>query len=85
MNGDIGGGVVIKPDQFQIVNPLLILILVPIFEVAIYPLFKKCNLLTPLQRIASGLLLCGAAFAISGILELQLEVCISVFKIRSLI
>lgn len=77
MNGDLGG-VVLKPDQMQIVNPLLILILVPLFETVIYPLFKKCGLLTPLQRIGCGLVLCGLSFVASGIVELSLEV---IFKI----
>lgn len=74
MNGDLGGGFVLKPDQVQIVNPLLILILVPIFESLIYPLFKKCNLLTPLQRIGCGLVLCGLSFVVSGLVEISLQV-----------
>lgn len=63
----------ILPDQLQIVNPLFILALVPIFEAAVYPLFAKCGLLTPLQRIGVGGLLAALAFVISGIVELNLE------------
>ena len=74
MNGDVGGGVVIKPDQMQIVNPLLILLMVPLFESFIYPLFKRCGLLTPLQRIGSGLVLCGLSFIVSAFVEIALEV-----------
>lgn len=48
--------------------------LVPVFESFIYPCFKKCGLLTPLQRIGTGGLLAGAAFVVSGIVELSLEV-----------
>ncbi len=73
MNGDLGG-FVLKPDQMQIVNPLLILLLVPFFEAVIYPAFKKCGLLTPLQRIGCGLVLCGLSFVVSGFVELALEV-----------
>ena len=73
MDGTLGA-TTIKPDQLQIVNPLLILALVPVFESVIYPCFKKCGLLTPLQRIGAGGLLAGLAFVISGIVELQLEV-----------
>jgi POT family len=75
MRGDFGeGGWSLKADQMQIVNPLLILILVPIFESLIYPCFSKCNLLTPLQRMATGGIIAGIAFVISGVVELQLEV-----------
>lgn len=73
MDGTLGA-ITIKPDQLQIVNPLLILALVPVFESVIYPCFKKCGLLTPLQRIGAGGLLAGLAFVVSGIVELQLEV-----------
>ena len=73
MNGDLGGWV-IYPEQMQIVNPLLILIMVPIFESLIYPLFKKCGLLTPLQRIACGLVLCGVSFVVSGFVEIAIQV-----------
>jgi dipeptide/tripeptide permease len=77
MNGDLGGGVVLKPDQMQIINPLLILILVPLFETVIYPCFKKSGILTPLRRIGCGLVLCGLSFVISGFVEIALEVILS--------
>ena len=35
------GSYLIKPDQMQIVNPLLILALIPIFDQLIYPWFAK--------------------------------------------
>ncbi|KAK7788795.1 hypothetical protein R5R35_010889 [Gryllus longicercus] len=64
----------LKPDQMQVVNPLLILIFIPIFESIIYPLLKKCNLLTkPLQRLGVGGVLAAIAFGISAIVELELE------------
>lgn len=72
MNGDLGG-FVLKPDQMQIINPLLILLLVPLFEAVIYPCFKKSGLLTPLRRIGCGLVFCGLSFVISGFLEIALE------------
>ena len=73
MNGALGS-FVIKPDQMQIANPLLILMLVPLFESVIYPLLNKCFNFTPLRRIGCGLFLCGLSFVASGVLELQLEV-----------
>ncbi len=73
MNGDVKV-TNIKPDQLQIFNPLLVLILVPVFESLIYPCFKTCGLLTPLQRIGGGGLLAGLAFVLSGMVELKLEV-----------
>lgn len=40
MNGRIGSFVV-KPDQMQVVNPVLIMILLPLFDYVIYPLLAK--------------------------------------------
>jgi len=73
MDGFLGESYAIEPDQMQIVNPILILIMVPIFETLIYPCFAKCNLPTPLQRIGTGGILAAVAFIISAIVELQLE------------
>ncbi|XP_063241004.1 peptide transporter family 1 isoform X2 [Bacillus rossius redtenbacheri] len=73
MNGALGGWA-IKPDQMQVLNPLLVLALIPLFETAIYPLFARCRLLhRPLQRMVVGGVLAAVAFAISAVVELQLE------------
>ncbi|KAG8183173.1 hypothetical protein JTE90_013692 [Oedothorax gibbosus] len=67
-------GYYIKPDQMQVMNALLIIILIPIFDYAVYPLFNKCNLLKkPLQRIAVGGFLSALAFVVTGLVELKLE------------
>ncbi|XP_065570376.1 solute carrier family 15 member 2-like isoform X2 [Artemia franciscana] len=74
MDGNLGGGVAIKPDQMQVVNPLLILLFVPIFEAFFYPLFNKIGVLhRPLQKMVFGGTLAGVAFVVSGLVELQLE------------
>lgn len=59
----------------QVVNPLLILLFIPIFEGCIYPLFAKIRLInTPLKKLTVGALLASLAFLVSGIVELELEV-----------
>ena len=74
MDGRIGS-IDIKPDQLQLVNALMILALLPIFESFVYPTFKKCGLpLTLIQRMSIGCFLLSGAFIMSGIVELQLEV-----------
>lgn len=72
MNGELGGWV-IKPEQMQIINPILTILFVPLFDRIIYPIFKKCGLLTPLQRIGSGIVFCGIAFIVSASVEISLE------------
>lgn len=73
MDGTIGSWI-LKPDQMQVVNPLLILIMIPIFDRVVYPLLGYCNLLKrQLPRMFTGGVLAGVAFVMSGCLELQLE------------
>jgi len=68
------GTFLIKPDQMQVFNPLMILILIPLFDRFIYPQFAKIGLLKdPIQRIIIGGCLTGVAFFVSGFLELSLE------------
>ncbi len=50
MNGKLGS-ISIQPDQMQALNPILILVFIPIFEIAVYPLFGKCRLLKKYQNI----------------------------------
>ena len=52
--------------QVQAVNPLLILIYVPLFAYVIYPAMGKLIKLTPLRKIGMGFALTVAAFAISA-------------------
>lgn len=74
MNGNIGAAGTIYPDQIQVMNPILILILLPLFDRLVYPIFAKCNFLKkPLQRMCLGGVLCAVSFVISGILELELQ------------
>ncbi|CAG7826433.1 unnamed protein product, partial [Allacma fusca] len=73
MDGDLGG-FVLKPDQLQVINPILVMILIPVFDRVIYPFLAKCNIMKkPLQRMVVGGTFVAIAFIVSGIVELQLE------------
>jgi solute carrier family 15 oligopeptide transporter 1 len=73
MNGMLGSSFKIKPDQMQVINPFLILFLLPLFDKIIYPAFAKCNMLVkPLQRMTAGGILTASSFFISGFLELEM-------------
>ncbi|KAI8430769.1 hypothetical protein MSG28_000931 [Choristoneura fumiferana] len=72
MHQDIGGWQ-LKADQMQVLNPLLILIFIPLFEVAIYPFLTWCRLVRkPLHKMIWGGILAACAFIISGVVELNL-------------
>lgn len=71
MDGDIGF-YDIKPDQAQVINPLLILVFIPLYEIAFYPLLNLIGIRRPLQKLALGGILAGFAFFISFLLEFQI-------------
>ncbi|XP_051562267.1 solute carrier family 15 member 1-like [Myxocyprinus asiaticus] len=73
MDGDFGA-FVIQPDQMQTVNPILIVIMVPIMDNLLYPLIKKCHLnFTPLRKITVGMLLAALAFVAAALLQIQID------------
>ncbi|XP_050773007.1 solute carrier family 15 member 2 isoform X2 [Gopherus flavomarginatus] len=73
MNADFGG-VVFKPDQMQFLNPLLILIFIPIFDLGVYPLIDMCRFnFTPIRKMTTGMILAGLAFAAAAIVEIKIN------------
>lgn len=61
------------PEQIQAVNPLLILILTPVFSFLVYPLMGRFMKVTPMRKIAIGLFITGLSFLVIAWLEGQLE------------
>ncbi|XP_018420143.1 PREDICTED: solute carrier family 15 member 1 [Nanorana parkeri] len=73
MDGNFGS-IQIQPDQMQTVNPILIIVLVPIVDVVIYPLIKKCKLnFTPLKRMTVGMFLAAMAFVVAAIVQIEID------------
>ncbi|XP_075687159.1 solute carrier family 15 member 2 isoform X2 [Rhinoderma darwinii] len=73
MNSDFGGFVA-QPDQIQILNPLLILILIPVFDLGIYPLIKLCKVnFKSIPKMAIGMILAALAFAVATVVEIQIN------------
>ncbi|XP_059198394.1 solute carrier family 15 member 2 [Centropristis striata] len=72
MNMAFGGAFVIKPDQMQMLNALLILLLVPVFDLVIYPLVGLCRInITPLRKMAAGMIFAALAFGAATLVEVN--------------
>jgi POT family proton-dependent oligopeptide transporter len=67
-------GYTLLPSQIQAANPILILTLIPVFSYAIYPLIGRVFEPTPLRRIAIGLFLTAASFAIIALVQGRVDV-----------
>jgi POT family proton-dependent oligopeptide transporter len=62
-----------KPAQIQTVNPIFILIMLPLFSYVLYPAISKVFRLTPLRKIGVGLFVTAVAFLIVGWIQLRID------------
>jgi POT family proton-dependent oligopeptide transporter len=60
------------PTQVVSLNPLMILVLIPVFSYVIYPAINKVFPLTDLRKIGLGLLVAGSPFVVSALIETQI-------------
>ena len=67
-------GLQLLPEQVQVVNPILILLLVPLFNYVIYPATNRFFPLTPLRKIGIGLFVMAASFVVIWWLQLRIDV-----------
>lgn len=74
MNGKIWG-FTIMPDQMQVVNPVLILAFIPLFELAVYPVLAKFKLIrSAIQKLFWGGMIAAVAFGMSAVVEYSVQV-----------
>ena len=60
-----------EPAQMQLVNPALVMLLIPFTTGVVYPFFKRLGWeLTPLRRMPIGIALGATAFVIAGLLNI---------------
>ena len=63
-----------RPDQMQAANAIFVLMLIPVFERFVYPALKKLRIPhSPMQRMITGMLLCGLAFVVSGLVQVRID------------
>uniref|UniRef100_A0A8B9EQG2 Solute carrier family 15 member 1 n=1 Tax=Anser cygnoides TaxID=8845 RepID=A0A8B9EQG2_ANSCY len=81
MDGNFGA-IQIQPDQMQTVNPILIVIMVPVVDAVIYPLIRKCKInFTPLRKMTVGMFLAGLAFIAAALVQLQIDVSSALYSL----
>jgi dipeptide/tripeptide permease len=72
MDGQIGS-FTIRPDQVTVLNPIIVIILIPVCDYILYPLLSKIGIRTPLQKVTVGNILTVLAFVVSAVLQIQVE------------
>lgn len=66
-------GFELLPSQIQAANPLLIMLLVPLFSYGVYPFLNRFFELTALRKMMIGLFLTALAFAIASVIQMQID------------
>jgi POT family proton-dependent oligopeptide transporter len=67
-------GFSILPEQINFVNPLFVVILIPVFTSWLFPFLEKRGLKpTPLRKIGAGLVTIGMAFVIIALLQEKID------------
>ena len=61
------------PSQIQTVNPIFILVLLPLFSYVLYPALNRVYRLTPLRKIGLGLFTASAAFLIVALMQVRID------------
>jgi POT family proton-dependent oligopeptide transporter len=66
-------GVELLPAQIQAANPLLVMLLIPLFTYYVYPAIGRVFTLNPLRKIGIGLFLTAVAFAIPTAVQVSID------------
>lgn len=66
-------GMEILPSQIQAANPLLVIVLIPVFSYWVYPMLGKVMRLTPVRKIAMGMAVAALGFSITAIAQQQID------------
>src|SRR5260370_7907630 len=59
--------------QIQTVNPIFILIMLPLFSYWLYPAVEKVVRLTPLRKIGAGLFVTAASFFLVAMIQTRID------------
>ncbi|MGH2566173.1 MAG: MFS transporter, partial [Ginsengibacter sp.] len=61
-------------EQINAMNPIFVLILIPVFTYGVYPLFQKMGIKpTPLRKIGAGLVLIGFSFVVIALVQKNID------------
>ncbi len=66
-------GVEILPAQVQAANPLLVLLLIPLFQRWLYPWLERRGFARPMHKVALGFFVAVAAFAVAAVAQARID------------
>jgi POT family proton-dependent oligopeptide transporter len=66
-------GMPVLPAQMQAANPLLVMLLIPLFSYRVYPALGRWFEVTPLRRMGIGMFVAAAAFAVPTAVQAAID------------
>jgi POT family proton-dependent oligopeptide transporter len=64
----------LEASQLQALNPILVMILIPVFTYLVYPLIERLGVhVTPLRKMAAGMVMAGVSFISVGLIQAVLD------------
>lgn len=66
-------GVTWLESQIQVINPILVLILIPVFQFVLYPSVDRVFKLTPIRKMAIGFFLAAASFGLITLAQQRID------------
>lgn len=69
----LGWSVTVLPSQVGAINPILVMLLIPVFTWGIYPLVGKVVKVTPMRKIGTGFFITAGAFLLVTWMQMQLD------------
>jgi POT family proton-dependent oligopeptide transporter len=68
------GWLVKEPAQMQALNPLLVMLLIPVNNLVLYPALRRVGVEpTPLRRMGTGIAFAGLAWVAAGLIQLWID------------
>ncbi len=66
--------VVFEPAQMQLINPALVMILIPLMGIVVYPLLHRLGLeMTPLRRMTVGMFVAASSWVAAGMVQQPID------------
>jgi len=66
--------VVFVPEQMQLINPALVMILIPFMGLVVYPMCKRAGFeMTPLRRMTIGMFVAAASWVAAGLVQQPID------------
>jgi proton-dependent oligopeptide transporter, POT family len=68
------GALTLAPSQLQALNPLMVMLLIPLSTYVLFPWLERLGVrVTPLRRMTAGMFITGFSYVLVGLIQLRLD------------